>query len=102
MTDKSTAQLPKTPLPAENSEGDFDERGDGAAFPIVGVGASAGGLEAFTQLLKALPADTGMAFVLVQHLAPTHPSALAEILSRATKMPVLEVHDEPTIEPNHV
>ena len=43
-----------------------------------------------------------MAFVLVQHLAPSHPSALAEILSRATTMPVLEVRDEPTVEPNHV
>lgn len=79
-----------------------DEPGDQAAFPIVGVGASAGGLEAFTQLLQALPTDTGMAFVLVQHLAPTYPSALAEILSRATTMPVTEVHDEPTVEPNHV
>jgi two-component system, chemotaxis family, CheB/CheR fusion protein len=83
---------------AENA----DEHHRGTSFPIVGVGASAGGLEAFTQLLQALPADTGMAFVLVQHLAPTHRSALAEILARETKMPVLEVHDEPTIEPNHI
>ena len=59
-------------------------------------------LEAFTQLLKALPADTGMAFVLVQHLAPSHPSALAESLSRATKMPVLEVRDQLRVEPNHL
>ena len=79
-----------------------DAAGDEAVFPIVGVGASAGGLGAFTQLLQALPADTGMAFVLVQHLAPSHPSALAEILGRATTMPVTEVHDEPTVEPNHV
>ena len=50
-------------------------------FPIVGIGASAGGLEAFTQLLAALPVDTGMAFVLVQHLDPAHESQLAEILS---------------------
>ena len=49
----------------------------GAPFPIVGVGASAGGLEAFTQMLGALPADTGAAFVLVQHLDPTHASLLA-------------------------
>ena len=63
-------------------------------FPIVGIGASAGGLEAFTQILHALPPDTGMAFVLVQHLAPTHASMLAEILSRATAMPVTEVNDE--------
>ena len=74
----------------------------GAAFPVVGIGASAGGLEAFTQLLKALPTDTGMAFVLVQHLSPTHTSALADILSRATAMPVTEVSDEPVVEPNHV
>ncbi|HEU5182474.1 MAG TPA: chemotaxis protein CheB [Candidatus Polarisedimenticolia bacterium] len=71
-------------------------------FPVVGVGASAGGLEAFTQLLRALPDDTGMAFVLVQHLAPSHESALAGILSRAASMPVCEVADEPEIEPNHV
>jgi two-component system CheB/CheR fusion protein len=71
-------------------------------FPVVGVGASAGGLEAFTQMLRALPVDTGMAFVLIQHLAPTRPSLLAEILSRATRMPVIEVHDEPPVEPNHV
>lgn len=92
-----------TPLPSisENQEevGSVDES---VLFPIVGVGASAGGLEAFTLLLKALPPDTGMAFVLVQHLAPTHPSALAEILQRATKMPVTEVLDKSIIEPNHV
>ena len=62
----------------------------GASFPIVGMGASAGGLEAVTKLLQALPLDTGMAFVLVQHLSPTHDSALAAILSRATRMPVTE------------
>ncbi|HEU5181894.1 MAG TPA: CheR family methyltransferase [Candidatus Polarisedimenticolia bacterium] len=66
------------------------------------MGASAGGLEAFTQLLRSLPVDTGMAFVLVQHLAPTHQSALAGILSRATSMPVTEVADEPEVQPNRV
>ncbi|HUE69334.1 MAG TPA: chemotaxis protein CheB [Pirellulaceae bacterium] len=95
-------QLPESPEKADDVVPELDEPGSGASFPVVGVGASAGGLEAFTQLLKALPADTGMAFVLVQHLAPSHPSALAEILSRATKMPVLEVRDEPTVEPNNV
>lgn len=74
----------------------------GATFPIVGIGASAGGLEAVTQLLTALPPDTGLGFVLVQHLAPLHPSALADILSRATRMPVTEVEDECPVEPNHV
>ncbi len=71
-------------------------------FPIVGVGASAGGLEAFTQFLKHLPANTGMGFVLVQHLDPVHESALPEILSRATAMLVLEVTNNLRVEPNHV
>ena len=71
-------------------------------FPVVCVGASAGGLEAFTQLLEAMPTDTGMAFVLVSHLSPSHASHLAEILSRATQMPVNEVKDEPQVQPNHV
>ncbi|MDA8190515.1 MAG: hypothetical protein M0Z68_03315, partial [Gammaproteobacteria bacterium] len=53
----------------------------GPRFPIVGIGASAGGLEAFTELLSHLPTDTGMGFVLVQHLAPAHPSALVQLLS---------------------
>jgi two-component system CheB/CheR fusion protein len=70
--------------------------------PIVGIGASAGGLEAFTQMLGAMPVDTGMAFVLVQHLAPKHVSLLSEILSRSTAMPVMEVHDEPQVKPNCV
>ncbi len=73
-----------------------------AAFPIVGVGASAGGLEALRGLLSALPCDTGMGFVIVQHLAPEHASSLAEILARATTMPVCEVRDEPAVEPDHV
>jgi two-component system CheB/CheR fusion protein len=71
-------------------------------FPVVGIGASAGGLEAFTQLLRELPVDSGMAFVLVQHLAPTRASMLAEILGRSTAMPVMEVHDEPAVAANHV
>lgn len=72
------------------------------SFPIVGVGASAGGLEAFTQLLKALPLDTGMGFVLIQHLDPEHESALTQILSRVTSLPVKEIaHEEPVL-PNHV
>ncbi len=71
-------------------------------FPIVGIGASAGGLEAFTQLLKTLPHDTGMGFVLVQHLDPQHESALAQILSRATSLPVREITDNQPVQPNHI
>ena len=69
---------------------------------IVGIGASAGGLEAFQELLQALPEDTGMAFVLVQHLAPKHESILSELLSKATKMPVIEVREGMAVQPNHV
>jgi two-component system CheB/CheR fusion protein len=72
------------------------------AFPIVGVGASAGGLEAFTQLLKQLPADSGMAFVLIQHLDPTHTSFLRDALSKATKMAISQPEDGTRVEPNHV
>ena len=74
----------------------------GKAFPIVGVGASAGGLEAFSQLLEHLPSTTGMAFVLIQHLDPTHASQLPEILARKSGMPVREVQDDTTVEPDHV
>jgi two-component system CheB/CheR fusion protein len=75
---------------------------DADTFPIVGVGASAGGLEAFRQFLSALPIDTGMGFVLVQHLDPVHESALASLLARATRMPVLEVSGETPVKPNRV
>jgi len=73
-----------------------------APIPVVGVGASAGGLEAFTQLLQKLSSDTGMSFVLVQHLDPNHESALTSLLSRATSMPVREVKDNTPVQPNTV
>jgi two-component system CheB/CheR fusion protein len=76
--------------------------GTNLEFPVVGIGASAGGLEAFTHLLKAVPPDTGMAFVLIQHLAPNYPSSLAEILSRATRMPVTEGKNESPVQPNDI
>ncbi len=70
--------------------------------PIVGIGASAGGLEAFTQLLKQLPLDTGFGFVLVQHLDPLHESALSQLLARATAMPVREVTNNLRVQANRV
>jgi two-component system, chemotaxis family, CheB/CheR fusion protein len=73
-----------------------------ASFPIVGVGASAGGLEAFTGLLQHLSADTGMAFIFIQHLAPQHASMLVSLLSRSTAMPVMEVQHGTPVQPNHV
>lgn len=71
-------------------------------FPIVGIGASAGGVEALTQLLQHLSMDTGMAFVVVQHLDPNHESILSDLLGRVTKMPVLQVKDGMTVQPNHI
>ena len=69
---------------------------------IAAIGASAGGIEAFTELLKNLPADTGMAFVLVQHLDPKHHSMLTEVVSKQTAMPVEEVADGTKVQANHV
>ncbi|HWP12592.1 MAG TPA: chemotaxis protein CheB, partial [Ramlibacter sp.] len=71
-------------------------------FPIVGIGASAGGLEAFMQLLHALPEHTGMAFVLVQHLDPRHDSRLPDLLAKATRMQVLEAAQGLAVQPDHV
>jgi two-component system, chemotaxis family, CheB/CheR fusion protein len=74
----------------------------GEPIAVVGIGASAGGLQAFTRLLSALPPNTGMAFVLVPHLSPQHQSQLPQILSRSTAMPVAEVRDSPVILADHV
>src|SRR5690349_9259356 len=74
----------------------------GRPFPVVGIGASADGLEAFAAILKALPDDTGMAFVLVQHMDPAHERVWSRVLSRATGMPVDEVKDGTAVKPNHV
>jgi len=73
-----------------------------AVIPVAGIGASAGGLEVFQLLLADLPADTGLAIVFVQHLDPQHHSMLAEILARATAMPVSEAADGMPVEANHV
>ena len=73
-----------------------------APCPVVGIGASAGGLEAFRAFLSAAPIDSGLAFVLVQHLAPDHRSILAELLQSVTAMPVHEIEGDVAVEPNHV
>jgi two-component system CheB/CheR fusion protein len=71
-------------------------------FPVIGVGASAGGLEAFKKLVKAIPANSGMAFILVQHLHPEHESSLPEILQRETKIIVQEISDNVEVKPDHI
>lgn len=88
----ATLDLEAVPAAATSSE----------RFPIVGIGASAGGLEACEQFFQALPADTGLAYVLVTHLDPDHVSVLAEILQRSTAMPVSDAVDQMPVAPNHV
>ncbi len=88
-----------------SGQGRTKSRGAGVgrrAFPIVGIGASAGGLDALERLLKHVPPDTGMAFLVVQHLDPKHESRLTAILSRVTAMPVAEAKDRMRIDRNHV
>jgi len=72
------------------------------AFPIVGIGASAGGLEAIEQFFTHVPLNIGMAFILVPHLDPGHASMMAELLRRVTKLEVDEAQDGVKVKPNHV
>lgn len=83
---------------------DVVESPPSADFPIVGIGASAGGLAAFEAFFKAMPAETdrGIAFVLVQHLAPDHASLLRELIQRYTQMPVYDIEDGMVIEHSSV
>ena len=105
MEKKTKPEQPNVPSDTATSEvapSRNDRQLADAAFPIVGVGASAGGLEAFTQFLEALPLDTGMGFVLVQHLDPEHESSLKQILSRVTSLPVSEIENDQPVEPNNI
>src|SRR5215467_1338640 len=72
------------------------------SLPIVGIGASAGGVEALEQFFKSLPAGNGMAFVVLTHLPPDRESMLSEILGRATRMPVVDARDGEKVEAEHV
>lgn len=89
----------KTPAPAAT---ETRSQGEKLEFdlPIVGIGASAGGLEAFEQFFTNMPSDSGMAFVLVQHLDPTHPSILGELVRRYTRMDVMDIEDGMEIKPD--
>lgn len=71
-------------------------------FPVVGVGASAGGLEAFGKLVASIPRGAGMAYVLVQHLDPNHESILPELLQKKTSVPVVQITDELKVERDHI
>lgn len=88
-------------MPTKNTSSE-EPKATSQDFPIVGIGASAGGLEAFKGFLKAIPEKSGMAYVLVQHLDPKHDSILTEILSRVTKIPINEVTDDIHLAPDQI
>lgn len=71
-------------------------------FPVVGIGASAGGLQSVKRFFEQMPADSGMAFVIIFHLSPDHPSIADRILGEVTRMPVLQVNERVAIQANHV
>ncbi len=89
---------PRTPSAVAPPESNLGE----ALFPIVGIGASAGGLEALDEFLQHLPPDPGMAFVVIQHLDPTRPGMLPELLQRTTPLKVIQASDRLKLKPNHV
>ncbi len=90
------AAAAETPAPQENGSP------AGSPFPVVGIGASAGGLEALGLFLQNVPAGSGMAFVIIQHLDPTHKGIMVELLQRATAMKVVQVRDRMKVEANRV
>lgn len=91
------------PAPPEEIEDDSASSSQGRVpFPVVGIGASAGGLEACQTLLRTLPSNLGMAYVFVPHLDPSRESAFREILARTTSMPVVEVEDGGIVKRDHV
>ena len=87
----------KKPPPANHPEKDRaplpESRSVSQPFPVVGIAASAGGLDAFKALLSTMPGDTGMAFVLIPHLDPSHSSLMVELLRPHTQMPVHEAEE---------
>ena len=90
------------PLPSDQATSPTRSKSPRVDFPVVALGASAGGLETFKKLFDVLPADSGMAFVLIQHLDPSHKSLMVDLLARHTTMPVMLATDRLPLEPNHV
>ena len=103
MSNKDSPEAAGIPTPPQHSKGATGNEDQAhSPFPIVGIGASAGGFEAFQQLLAHLPQNTGMAFVLMQHLDPHHESRLTELLSRPPRCRCSEAKNGLGVEPNHV
>ncbi len=108
---KNPANLPLAPKTASPQAPELNEHGSASSilashprerFPVVAIGASAGGLDACRRLFEALPASTGMAYILVQHLDPNHESMLVELIARHTTLKVLQAADGMTIAPDHL
>jgi len=102
--EKKRSKRNKGDIPGDKSPAtaEIETSSPGKVFPIVGIGASAGGLEAIEQLFKNMPPDSGMAFVIVQHLDPARHSSMPEIMSRLTKMPVYVAADSVKVTPNSI
>jgi two-component system, chemotaxis family, CheB/CheR fusion protein len=96
----ATPPRPRPRVPAEPAAAATEPARRDEGLIVVGIGASAGGLEALQQLVEAMPPDTGMAFVHIQHLDPTHKSIMADLLRGSTKMKVVEAEDDSQLEPN--
>jgi two-component system CheB/CheR fusion protein len=101
-TDVDTAEKQEEDQVQTDHGQEEDDNPPNLPFPVVGIGASAGGLEAFTEMLHALPAKSGMAFVFVQHLDPKHVSMLTGLLARETTIPVREISDGMRLAPDTV
>ncbi|MEI6175039.1 MAG: chemotaxis protein CheB [Bacteroidota bacterium] len=93
---------PRKPASIETSKAKAPVKTDSIQFPIVGIGASAGGLEALEQFFGNMPKDNGMAFVVIQHLDPTHVGIMPELLQRITQMKVFQATDSLKVKPNCV
>src|SRR5437879_9969214 len=100
----SAAEPIRSPLQHDSPkpEQPLDAPPTGPPFPVVGIGASAGGLESVSSLLTNLPSNPGLAILYVSHLEPHQKSHLAEILSKTTSMPVCEVREGMGVEVDHV
>ncbi|HEX5326219.1 MAG TPA: chemotaxis protein CheB, partial [Acetobacteraceae bacterium] len=88
--------------PPQQQSSSAPTRGNGGLRLVVGLGASAGGLDAFRTFLAHMPPDSGMAFVLIQHLDPHHKSLLVELLGKQTTMPVVQAEDGTTVAADHI
>ena len=98
---KQTSPQKSIPMPEDSHKGSM-KSSKADQFPIVGIGASAGGLEALEQFFENTPVDSGMAFVIIQHLDPNHKGIMRELLQRITEMQVYTVTDRLKIKPNCV